>query len=186
MLHLVCDALEAAGFDRRVVVTAAAGDEVAEAADADATIAVQGTPLGTGHAALAARDAARDAVRVLIVNGDLPLLTPDTLAALADAHCAEQAALAFLTVEVDDPTGYGRVVRTSGSDGAVAGIVEESRRRRADARHPRGQRRRLHRRGRPGCGVCSMRCRPRRAARSISPTPSAPRSPRAVVCTLSA
>ena len=125
MLHLVCDALEAAGFDRRVVVTAAAGDEVAEAAAPYATIAVQGTPRGTGHAALAARDAARDAVRVLIVNGDLPLLTPDTLAALADTHCAEQATLAFLTVEVDDPTGYGRVVRTSGSDGIVAGIVEE-------------------------------------------------------------
>ncbi len=125
MLHLVCDALAAAGFDRRVVVTAAAGDEVAEAAAARATVAVQDTPLGTGHAALAAREAGGDAARLLIVNGDLPLLTPDTLAALADAHCAEQAALSFLTVEVDDPTGYGRVVRTSGPDGAVVGVVEE-------------------------------------------------------------
>ncbi len=126
MLHLVCDALAAAGFDRQVVVVADAEDEVAGAATPHAAIAVQDAPLGTGHAVLAAREAADDAARVLIVNGDLPLLTPDTLATLADAHCARQAALSFLTVEVDDPAGYGRVVRTGAPDGPVAGIVEES------------------------------------------------------------
>ena len=126
MLHLVCDALAAAGFDRQVVVTAPADNEVAEAAAPYAAIAVQDAPLGTGHAALAARAATGDATHVLIVNGDLPLLTPGTLAALADAHCVEQAVLSFLTVDVGDPTGYGRVVRTGGPDGAVAGIVEES------------------------------------------------------------
>ncbi|MDE2695177.1 MAG: bifunctional UDP-N-acetylglucosamine diphosphorylase/glucosamine-1-phosphate N-acetyltransferase GlmU [Chloroflexota bacterium] len=125
MLHLVLDALATAGFDRRVVVAADADDEVAEAGRSRATIAVQDTPLGTGHAVLAAREAAGDAERVLIVNGDLPLLTADTLAALADAHCAERAVLSFLTVEVDDPTGYGRIVR-DGAEGHVAGIVEEA------------------------------------------------------------
>ena len=125
MLHLVLDALAAAGFDRPVVVTADTGDEVAEAAAPRATIAVQDAPLGTGHAVLAARDAAGDAERVLIVNGDLPLLTADTLAALADAHCAGRAALSLLAVEVDDPTGYGRVVRDADKE-RVVGIVEES------------------------------------------------------------
>ena len=125
MLHLVLDALATAGFDRRVVVAADADDEVAEASRSRAPIAVQDAPLGTGHAVLAAREAAGDAERLLIVNGDLPLLTAATLAALADAHCAERAALSFLTVEVEDPTGYGRVVR-DGADGGVAGIVEES------------------------------------------------------------
>ena len=129
MLHLVCDALADAGFDRRIVVTGAPDDEVAEAAAPRAMVAVQDAPLGTGHAVLAAREAAGAAARVLIVNGDLPLLTSGTFAALADAHCAEPADLTFLTVEVDDPSGYGRVVRTSGANGPgglVAGIVEES------------------------------------------------------------
>ncbi|MCY3656692.1 MAG: bifunctional UDP-N-acetylglucosamine diphosphorylase/glucosamine-1-phosphate N-acetyltransferase GlmU [Chloroflexi bacterium] len=125
MLHLVLDALATAGFDRRVAVAADADDEVAEAGRSRATIAVQDAPLGTGHAVLAAREAAGDAERVLIVNGDLPLLTPGALATLADAHCAERAVLSFLTVEVDDPTGYGRIVR-DGAEGHVAGIVEES------------------------------------------------------------
>ena len=126
MLRLVADALDAAGFDRLVVVTAADDDEVAAAARPHAAIAVQDAPLGTGHAVLAARDAASDASRVLIVNGDLPLLTSETLASLADAHCASPGALTFLTAEVDDPTGYGRVIRADDADGRVAAIVEES------------------------------------------------------------
>ncbi len=126
MLHLVCDALAAAGFDRQVVVSAAPDDEVAAAAEPYATIAVQQAPLGTGHAVLAARGACGDAARVLIVNGDLPLLTPETLAALADAHCSERAVLSILTAELDDPTGYGRIARATGPDGSVVGIVEES------------------------------------------------------------
>ena len=125
MLHLVLDALAAAGFDRRVVVAADPDDEVAGAALPYGTIAVQDAPLGTGHAVLAAREAVGDAERVLIVNGDLPLVTADTLAGLADAHCAERAALSFLTVKVEDPTGYGRIVRDAEGD-QVAGIVEES------------------------------------------------------------
>ena len=132
MLQLVCDALATAGFERQVVVTAAADDEVARAARGRATVAVQDAQLGTGHAALAARAAAADAPRLLIVNADLPLLTADTFAALARAQREQRADLAFLTVELDDPTGYGRVLRTSGggngaaSSGAVAGIVEET------------------------------------------------------------
>ncbi|MXZ62270.1 MAG: NTP transferase domain-containing protein, partial [Chloroflexi bacterium] len=125
ILHLVLDALAAAGFDRRVVVAADADDEVAEAGRSRATIAVQDAPLGTGHAVLAAREAVGSAERVLIVNGDLPLLTPGALATLADAHCAERAVLSFLTVEVDDPTGYGRIVRDGEGD-RIAGIVEEA------------------------------------------------------------
>ena len=129
MLRLVLDALDAAGFDRRVVVTGDAGDEIAAFAAPRAAIAVQDAPLGTGHAVLAARDAASDAARVLIVNGDLPLLTSATLADLADAHCARPAALTFLTADADDPTGYGRVIRADATDAEgdrVAAIVEET------------------------------------------------------------
>ena len=129
MLHVVCDALAAAGFERQVVVAAAPDDEVARAAEGRAAVAVQHAPLGTGHAALAARAAAADAQRVLIVHADLPLLTAETFAALARAQREQDADLAFLTVELDDPSGYGRVLRSNGrgtGHGAVAGIVEET------------------------------------------------------------
>ncbi len=127
MLRLVLDALAAAGFDRRVVVAAAGDDAVAEAASPLAAVAVQREPLGTGHAALAAREAAAGAARVLIVNADLPLLTAGTLAGLAAAQRAagkSGAPLALLAAEVEDPAGYGRVLISV--DGAAIGVVEEA------------------------------------------------------------
>lgn len=125
MLALVCDALRSAGCTRIVVVTASLDDEVARAARVDlpaVTVAPQGEPLGTGHATLAARAAAGDASRVLVVNGDLPLLTAGSLADLI-AHHSGSSVLTFATAVLDDPTGYGRVLRR---DGRVLGIVEET------------------------------------------------------------
>ena len=123
MLLVVLDNLAAAGFEHRVVVAAAADDDVALAVAGRASVAVQREPLGTGRAALAARSAAGEAPRVLVVNADLPLLTKDTYAALAAAHLEADAALTILSAELDDPSGYGRVLRAGGS---IAGIVEES------------------------------------------------------------
>src|SRR5688572_7125925 len=133
MLDLVCDAVRSAGIADLVVVTAAGDDAVArhvqsraESGAPGAGIAVQAHPLGTGDAALAAHDLASTAPMVLIVNSDSPLLTPETLRGLLDAHARHQApraTLTFLTAHVDEPGGYGRVVR--GADGGVRGIVEE-------------------------------------------------------------
>ncbi len=79
---------------------------------------------GTGHAVMAARDElARSASpTVLILVGDAPLLTPETLEGLAAAHARARAAATVLTTEVENATGYGRIVRKGGR---VAGIVEE-------------------------------------------------------------
>ena len=124
MLHLLLDALAGAGCDRAVVVAADAEDAVASAArEAGALVAVQREPRGTADAALAAAEAVGEAGRVLIAHGDLPLLTAGSLAALANAHLEAHATLSLLTVEVDDPTGYGRIVRSGGS---LSAIVEES------------------------------------------------------------
>ncbi|MSP22418.1 MAG: UDP-N-acetylglucosamine diphosphorylase/glucosamine-1-phosphate N-acetyltransferase [Dehalococcoidia bacterium] len=128
MIDLVREALHAAGILDVVVVTAAADDEVARHLRENAPevrIAVQPEPLGTGHAALAAREAAAGVSKVLIVNADLPLLTAATLRALAMEHEMCGATLTFLTAHLDEATGYGRVVRDySGSRGVVA-VVEE-------------------------------------------------------------
>ena len=123
MLLVVLDNLAAAGFGHRVVVAAAADDDVALAVEGCAAVAIQREPLGTGHAALAARAAAGEAPRVLVVNADLPLLTTDTYAALATVHLEAEASLTILSAELDDPSGYGRVLRAGGS---ITGIVEES------------------------------------------------------------
>jgi bifunctional UDP-N-acetylglucosamine pyrophosphorylase / glucosamine-1-phosphate N-acetyltransferase len=87
----------------------------------DAQTVVQEHQRGTGHATRVALDALPDLTgRVLVTYGDMPLLTPGTLAALAGA--ADGAGAALLTARLADPTGYGRVVRGVGGD--VAAIVE--------------------------------------------------------------
>ncbi|WP_120997127.1 bifunctional UDP-N-acetylglucosamine diphosphorylase/glucosamine-1-phosphate N-acetyltransferase GlmU [Stutzerimonas urumqiensis] len=79
----------------------------------------QAEQLGTGHAVAQAADDLQ-AERVLILYGDVPLIEVETLERLLAQVSAEQIAL--LTVELDDPTGYGRIVR--GDDGQVRAIVE--------------------------------------------------------------
>ena len=76
--------------------------------------------LGTGHAVQQAVPHLRADGTVVVLSGDVPLTRPETLRALVDACAGER--LALLTVELADPTGYGRIVR--GADGAVRGIVE--------------------------------------------------------------
>ncbi|MBI1983580.1 MAG: bifunctional UDP-N-acetylglucosamine diphosphorylase/glucosamine-1-phosphate N-acetyltransferase GlmU [Acidobacteria bacterium] len=81
--------------------------------------------LGTGHALLVAR---KDLERcpsstLLILVGDAPLLRPQTLRALVEAHAKSRAAATVLSTRPDDPTGYGRIVRGPGN--RVRAIVEE-------------------------------------------------------------
>jgi bifunctional UDP-N-acetylglucosamine pyrophosphorylase/glucosamine-1-phosphate N-acetyltransferase len=86
--------------------------------------AFQAEQRGTGHAARCgmtaiSRDFAGD---ILITYGDLPMLSPTTLTKFRDAHRAANSHLSFITVTLDDPAAYGRVVRDSA--GEVAAIVE--------------------------------------------------------------
>ena len=85
----------------------------------------QERPLGTGHALLAARAElpADGNDPVVVLYGDCPLTTPDLVSRLLAAHAAGGAAITIVTVELDQPTGYGRVVREP--SGVVARIVEE-------------------------------------------------------------
>jgi bifunctional UDP-N-acetylglucosamine pyrophosphorylase/glucosamine-1-phosphate N-acetyltransferase len=84
---------------------------------------VQDEQRGTGHAVRLALDVVPSAARtVLVLPGDTPLLTADTLRALVDEHASSAAAVTVLTSVVTDPTGYGRVLRAA--DGTVQRIVE--------------------------------------------------------------
>lgn len=87
--------------------------------------AVQEPQLGTGHAVQQAQNLlAGKADAVLVVPGDLPLLTANTLQKLVDTYQAGQAPVAILTVKADDPRGFGRIVRNG--QGYVTAIVEEA------------------------------------------------------------
>ncbi len=123
MISCVLDALIEAGFADIVVVADSANGEVAHAVEGRARIAVQPEPLGTGHAALAARHAAGEASRVLIVNADLPLLRAETIRSLVEHYESSDATLTFLTARVFDPNGYGRVIREGDR---VLAIVEQT------------------------------------------------------------
>ena len=82
--------------------------------------ALQAQQLGTGHAMLQAMPGTPEDNRVLVLFGDVPLLTVATLKTLLDAARADD--LLVLTVDMENPTGYGRILRDGDS---VTGIVEE-------------------------------------------------------------
>ena len=89
-----------------------------------ATPVLQAQQNGTGHAVRIALAAAPDAAgTVVVLNGDVPLLRPETVEALLAAHEESKAGATVLAAEVDDPTGLGRVVRDAA--GNLERIVEE-------------------------------------------------------------
>jgi bifunctional UDP-N-acetylglucosamine pyrophosphorylase/glucosamine-1-phosphate N-acetyltransferase len=91
------------------------------------TFVVQEPQLGTAHALLTTEPALRGQSGTLVLlSADVPLLTPETLQTLVDRHAAARAAATVVTAVVDNPHGYGRVVRGAGESGErIARIVEE-------------------------------------------------------------
>jgi bifunctional UDP-N-acetylglucosamine pyrophosphorylase/glucosamine-1-phosphate N-acetyltransferase len=85
-------------------------------------LAVQEEPRGTGDAVRAAADELDGDAPVLVLSGDVPLVTAELLRDLATVHIAADAAATMVTMDLDDPSGYGRVVR--GADGNVEHVVE--------------------------------------------------------------
>ena len=118
-------ALRAAGVDPIVVVVGYQAAAVrAACAPYGVTFVVQAVQKGTGHATQMAHAPLRDFDGDLVlVYGDLPFIRPDTFRRLIAAHQDAQAAVSLLTTSVDDPSGFGRIVRDA--HGHVARIVED-------------------------------------------------------------
>jgi bifunctional UDP-N-acetylglucosamine pyrophosphorylase/glucosamine-1-phosphate N-acetyltransferase len=125
MAAYVLEAAQALKPDRIVTVIGYQADQVRAALEGfPTTFALQREQRGTGHAVLqgAGKIALSKDSTLLIVNGDLPTLLPATLRKLVSRHRRSGAALSVLTAEVDDPSGYGRIIRDA--RGAISRIVE--------------------------------------------------------------
>ncbi|HWC35794.1 MAG TPA: bifunctional UDP-N-acetylglucosamine diphosphorylase/glucosamine-1-phosphate N-acetyltransferase GlmU [Mycobacteriales bacterium] len=137
VLHAICGrsllghvlaATEPLGAAHTVVVVGHLRDQITHhlaEIGSTATAVVQEEQLGTGHAVRTALKAAHvpGEGTVVVVPGDAPLITTESLQAMLAEHAKSAAAATLLTSEVADPHGYGRVVRAS--DGRVHAIVEE-------------------------------------------------------------
>jgi bifunctional UDP-N-acetylglucosamine pyrophosphorylase/glucosamine-1-phosphate N-acetyltransferase len=127
LLTWALDAAVSVQPERLVVVVGQMRDQVEAHLDDIAPTAIralQDTPLGTGHAVQCGLDALGDVTGEIVVTyGDVPLLTGRALTDLLAAHREDGNAVTVLTAVVDDPTGYGRIVR----DGEVVEAIVEQR-----------------------------------------------------------
>jgi bifunctional UDP-N-acetylglucosamine pyrophosphorylase/glucosamine-1-phosphate N-acetyltransferase len=119
MVDWVVDAARGAGVRRLVVVASPQTSELLE----DVEVAVQEEPLGTGDAVRCARASLEGFDGdVLVLNGDVPALRPETIRELVETHRSSAAAATVLSFEPAEPGAYGRIVRDG--DGRLAKIVE--------------------------------------------------------------
>ena len=121
MLSHVLAAAAAVHAARTVVVLGHGHDQVEPYLPAGCVVALQEQQLGTGHAVLSAAAQILPGL-FLVLAGDTPLITGDVPRALVEGHHRSGAAATVLTMELPDPTGYGRIVRDASGD--VLKIVE--------------------------------------------------------------
>ncbi|HEY6372855.1 MAG TPA: bifunctional UDP-N-acetylglucosamine diphosphorylase/glucosamine-1-phosphate N-acetyltransferase GlmU [Candidatus Sulfotelmatobacter sp.] len=86
---------------------------------------LQAEQRGTGHALIVARQALAGYDHVIVLSGDAPMITPETIGRLRNFHLEEQAAMTLLSADLENPTGYGRVLRTGPRSAEVKAVVEE-------------------------------------------------------------
>lgn len=124
MLQHVIDAADVAGASEKIVIVGHEAELVEAMVGEQGKIALQAEQLGTGHAVMQTEKAlAGFTGTAMILCGDTPLLDGEELKKFYEAHLASGAAATVLTAVMEDPFGYGRIVRDA--DGNVQGIVEQ-------------------------------------------------------------
>src|SRR5690606_30247075 len=121
MVQHVVDSARSVGGEQLLLVVGHGAEKVEQQmAAADVSFVLQADQLGTGHAVQQTLPHLREGASVLILYGDVPLIQPETLKKLVAA--VNQTQMALLTVNLPDPTGYGRILRDA--SGKVTAIVE--------------------------------------------------------------
>jgi len=122
LLSHVLTAAKTVNQAKTIVVTGFGADQVESTIGNTADVFIdQPQQLGTAHAVQCALPHIRENAKVLILYGDVPLIAPDTIAKMLDTVTADQMGL--LTVTLDNPTGYGRIIRDA--DNNISAIVEQ-------------------------------------------------------------
>ncbi len=122
MLNYSIDAANEAGASEVCVIVGHGADFVKKTVVKDVTFALQTEQLGTGHAVKQALDFIPDEGAVFILYGDTPLVSAETLKKLLQYHEKEKNSVSVVSTIVNDPTGYGRIVRNDA--GKFKSIVE--------------------------------------------------------------
>jgi bifunctional UDP-N-acetylglucosamine pyrophosphorylase/glucosamine-1-phosphate N-acetyltransferase len=123
--HAISAAMDSAPAERIFVVVGHQADQVQQAVGGRGVRFIHQTEqLGTGHAVLCGRDQMESTPgHLVILYGDCPLVRPETIAGLVAAQVGSKAAGTLISTRLDDPTGYGRVIRDP--QGNVRAIVEQ-------------------------------------------------------------
>lgn len=125
MIKWVIDAVKSIETDDIGVVLGYKADEVKEVLLKDNfKIFMQPELLGTGHAVMCAREFLKFNGNVLILYGDVPAITSETLNKFLEKHRVEKNSMTILTTMLNNPTGYGRIVRNNSGD--IVSIIEET------------------------------------------------------------
>lgn len=117
MLQLVVDSVLGLKPQKVYVVVGYQKDEIRKEVQSDKVALVhQKEQLGTAHAVMAANSVLKKNINkdVLIINADLPLVRPQTLQPLLALHRKKRNSLTFLSAELENPTGFGRIIRSEG------------------------------------------------------------------------
>ncbi len=124
LVRWVVEAAKSAGASRVITVVGHEREQVIPLVEADTQVVVQEKRDGTAGAVLVCAEALADFDGSLVVlTGDSPLIKPETIARLAAVRDEHDAAVVVLTMKLDDPTGYGRIIRDAA--GHVERIVEQ-------------------------------------------------------------
>ena len=123
MVNHVIDASKNSGVKDIVAILGHECDIVKEKLPKDAMIAMQTEQLGTGHAVIMAKDYIKDEDTIVVLCGDTPLIKEETLKRLFDYHIENGYHATVLTTSVENPTGYGRIIRDEAGD--LLKIVEQ-------------------------------------------------------------
>lgn len=123
MVNRVLDVTKEVGVDKDIVVVGYKGDVVKERVDRDVEYVEQKEQLGTGHAVMSARDFINEDDTIIVLYGDSPLITVNTINDFFKYHEETNADVTISTAVYDNPPAYGRIIKDE--NGEVLRVVEQ-------------------------------------------------------------
>lgn len=123
IINLIYSAAKEAEIDNIITVVATDNDDVKNCLGEDKKYAYQAEQLGTGHAVMSAMPFLEDGGTLVVLSGDAPLVTAETLKSAINYHFENRLAATVITASIDNPSGYGRILRDENLN--VKAIIED-------------------------------------------------------------